>query len=106
MSYTLSEMGGFRFGAIWFVKSPLYLLMPRGKGRLSMVRAVIMAWVMFADVDFTIIAVNSSPPGQNGCHFADDISRCIFMNENFCILIRNSLKCIHKGPNDNNLALI
>ena len=25
---------------------------------------------------------NSSPPGQNGRHFADDIFECIFMNEN------------------------
>ena len=25
--------------------------------------------------------VNSSPPGQNGCHFAADIFKCIFMNE-------------------------
>ena len=28
--------------------------------------------------------INSSPPGQNGHHFADDIFICIFMNENFC----------------------
>ena len=28
---------------------------------------------------------NSSPPGQNGCHFADNIFRCIFVNEKFCI---------------------
>ena len=26
------------------------------------------------------------PPGQNGHNFADDIFRCIFMNERFCIL--------------------
>ena len=33
--------------------------------------------------------INSSSPGQNGHHFADDIFRCIFVNEKFCI----SLKC-------------
>ena len=27
--------------------------------------------------------VNSSLPGQNGRHFADDIFKCTFMNENF-----------------------
>ena len=27
--------------------------------------------------------INSSPPGQDGCHFADDIFRCIFLNETF-----------------------
>ena len=25
--------------------------------------------------------LNSSPPGQNGCHFADDAFRCIFLND-------------------------
>ena len=25
--------------------------------------------------------LNSSPPGQNGCHFADDSFKCIFFNE-------------------------
>ena len=38
--------------------------------------------------------VNSSPPGQNGCHFADDILQCIFLNENCRILIINSLKFV------------
>ena len=33
-------------------------------------------------------SVNSSPPGWNGCHFTDDIFRCIFVNEKFCILIK------------------
>ena len=37
---------------------------------------------------------NSSPPGQNGRHFADDIFKCIFLNENVWILIKISLKCI------------
>ena len=27
------------------------------------------------------------PPGQNSCHFADNIFRCIFVNEKLCILI-------------------
>ena len=27
--------------------------------------------------------LNSSSPGQNGCHFADDIFKYIFLNENF-----------------------
>ena len=33
---------------------------------------------------------NSSPPGQNGHHFADDIFKCIFVNEKVCILIQIS----------------
>ena len=50
--------------------------------------------------------VNSSPPGQNGRHFADDIFKCIFVNEEFCIFIKISLKFIPKGPIDNNPALV
>ena len=54
--------------------------------------------------EFTTI--DSSPPGQNGRHFADDIFKCIFMNEKFCILIRISLKFVPKGPIDCKLALV
>ena len=49
---------------------------------------------------------NSSPPGQNGRHLADDIFRCIFVNEKFCLLITISLKFVPKGPIDNNPALV
>ena len=50
--------------------------------------------------------INSSLPGQNGRHFADDIFECIFMNEKFFILIQISLKFVPKGPNDNKSALV
>ena len=49
--------------------------------------------------------VKSSPPGQNGRHFVDDIVRCIFVNEKFCVLIKISLKFVPKGPIDNNPEL-
>ena len=50
--------------------------------------------------------VNSSSPGQNGCHFAEDILRYIFVNEKLCILIRISLKFVPKSPIDNTPALV
>ena len=50
--------------------------------------------------------VNSSPPGQNGRHFADDIFRFIFVNEKIFILIKISLKFVPKGPIDNISALV
>ena len=54
-----------------------------------------------------ILNIHSSPPGQNGRHFADDIFRCIFVNEKFYISIKISLKFVPKGPNDNyNPALV
>ena len=46
------------------------------------------------------------PPEQSGRLFADDIFRCIFVNEKFCILVEISLKFIPKGPIDNNPALV
>ena len=49
--------------------------------------------------------VNSSFPGQNGCHFADYIFKCIFMNRDFCISILISLKFVPKGVIDNMSAL-
>ena len=49
--------------------------------------------------------LNSSLHGQNGCHFADDIFKFIFINEKFCILICISL-FVHKGPIDNKSALV
>ena len=52
-----------------------------------------------------VTAINSSSPGQNGCHFADDMFRCILMNEKFCISIKISLKFVPKVPIDNNPAL-
>ena len=49
---------------------------------------------------------NSSPLGQNGRHFADDIFNYIFLNENFCILLPTSLKFVPKGPIDKKSALV
>ena len=42
--------------------------------------------------------INPSPHEQNGRHFADGIFRGIFMNEKFCIYMKNSLKFV---PNMN-----
>ena len=52
------------------------------------------------------INLNSFLPGQNGRNFEDDIFRCIFVNENLCILIKISLKFVSKGPIDNNPVLV
>ena len=45
-------------------------------------------------------------PVQNGGHFADDISRCIFLKENVCILIKVSPKFVPNGVIDNDIALV
>ena len=50
--------------------------------------------------------INSSPPGQNGNHFAGDILRWIFAHERFYIFINISLKFVPKGLIHNNPALV
>ena len=54
----------------------------------------------------TLKYINSSPPGQNGRHFADDSFKHIFMNEKCFISIRISLKFVPNGPIDNKAALV
>ena len=47
------------------------------------------------------IHINTLKPRQNGRHFADDIFKCILLNENIWITINNSLKFVPKGPINN-----
>ena len=46
------------------------------------------------------------PPDKMTPIFADDIFKCIFMNEKFCFVIRNLLKFVTKGPFDYKLAVV
>ena len=50
--------------------------------------------------------VNTLRPKQNGRLFADNIFKCIFLNENVGISINSSLKFVPKGPINNNPALV
>ena len=43
---------------------------------------------------------------QNGRHFADDIFKCIFLNENIWISINISLKFVPQGPIDKIPSLV
>ena len=52
-----------------------------------------------------VVLLNSSFPGQNGRRFTDDISKCLFMNEKFCISIRISLQFAPNGQINDNAAL-
>ena len=49
---------------------------------------------------------NTLRPRQNGCHFAEDIFKCIFLNENVWIPIKISMKFVPKGPINNIPALV
>ena len=50
--------------------------------------------------------INTLRPRQNGRHFADDIFKCIFMNQNVWIPIKISLKFVPKSPINDIPALV
>ena len=50
--------------------------------------------------------VNTLRPRQNGRHFADNIFKRIFLNENVEIAIKMSLKFVPKGRINNIPALV
>ena len=51
-------------------------------------------------------SINTLRPRRNGWHFAEDIFKCIFLNENTSILIDISLKFVPEGRINNMLALV
>ena len=53
-----------------------------------------------------MLSLNTLRPRQDGRHFADDLFKCIFMNENVWISIKISLKFVRKSPNCNIPALV
>ena len=53
-----------------------------------------------------VSCLNTLRPRQNGRHFADDIFKCIFLNENVWIPIKISLKFVPKGPINDIPALV
>ena len=53
-----------------------------------------------------LAVLNTLRPGQNGRNFADDIFKCIFLNENVWIPIKILLKFVPKGPINNIPALV
>ena len=53
-----------------------------------------------------LASFNTLRPRQNGRHFADDVFKCIFLNENVWISIKISLKFVPKGPINNIPSLV
>ena len=50
--------------------------------------------------------VNTLRPRWNGCHFPDEIFKCIFLNENVCFTIKISLTFVPSGQINNIPALV
>ena len=53
-----------------------------------------------------VVYFNTLRPRQNGRHFADNIFKCIFLNENVWIPIKIWLKFVPKGPINNIPSLV
>ena len=53
-----------------------------------------------------LIGINTLRPRENGRHFANDIFKCIIVNDNLWIPIKISLKFVPKGPINNIPALV
>ena len=53
---------------------------------------------------FTILKINITGSGNNGCHFSDDT--VILVGENYCTLIEISLKCVLMVLTCNKPALV
>ena len=53
-----------------------------------------------------LLSINLFPREQNGRHFADDMLKCILINEKIRISIGILLKVVPKGPNNNKSVLV
>ena len=62
--------------------------------------------VMWCDQVIVPWLINTLRPRRNGQHFADNIFKRIFFNENVIIYIKISLKFLQKGPINNIPALV
>ena len=57
-------------------------------------------------MEVAVILLNTLRPRQNGRHFADEIFKCIFLNEDLWISIKISLKFVPRCPINNIPALV
>ena len=63
-------------------------------------------WNLAKPGNYITCALNTLRPRQNGRRFPDDIFKYIFLNENVWILLKISLKFIHKFRINNIPALV
>ena len=68
--------------------------------------SAILLFPVFSSLPLSPSAVNPLRPRQNRRHFADDIFKSIFLNENVWIPIKISMKFVSKGPINKIPALV
>ena len=66
----------------------------------------VTVYMQYTALVFVIIIIKTLRPRENGRHFADDILKGIFLNENVWIPLQISLKFVPKGTIDNITALV
>ena len=79
-------------------------------GKLAIyIRPILQSWRSTLHTCFMFSGCyhfNTLKPRHNGRHFADDVFKCIFLNENVWILLKISLKFVPKGRINNIPALV
>ena len=63
-------------------------------------------FILWTRNGYHISHIYSSPLNKMAAGSADNIFKCIFMNEKFCISIQVSLKFVPQGPINNKSALV
>ena len=63
-------------------------------------------WAPLVQITVSISCLNSLRQRKNRRHFADNVFKCNFLNENVWIPIKMSLKFVPKGPINNIPALV
>ena len=53
----------------------------------------------YCDHDPVLCLIQLISPGQNGQHFTDDVSKCMFINEKFCQFFSNFTEVCSQGFN-------
>ena len=64
------------------------------------------SFVLICCVVVMLSALNALRLIQDDRQFTYDIFNFIFFNENICIMIQITVKCVSKGPIDSNAALV
>ena len=77
-----------------------------GKSECKLLLIIISPYSWGSTTECVVTTVNTLRPRQNGRHFADDIFKCIFVNEYVWIPIKILLKFVPTGPINTIPALV
>ena len=92
-----------------FCRGTLFIPSPMGAGHASTEYRRWYSCYSLIDGECmaTLLAlINTLRPRQNGCHFPDDIFKCIFLNENVLFAIKISLTFVPRDLINNIPALV